>query len=356
MDFSISLATSAHSWKVAKRAEELGFAAAWFFDTELLNAELFVAMGAAAVKTERIRLWTGMLIPSNRIAPVAASGLASLNALAPGRIDFGVGTGFTARRTLGLPAVKLADLEAYVRVVEALLRGETVDFQEPGHEPHKIRFLNPEIGLINLDDPIPLHVSAFGPRARKLTARLGAGWVGSMEGKSDGTGQIADMRKSWTEAGRDPATLHAATTTSGCVLAPGEPPDSPRAKAQAGPGASIIFHNFVEMEEMGTLGFPVPPELKPNLDAYRKIYRAYEPADARYLSNHRGHLMFMRPEEHGHITGEVIRNLTLTAEKDEIIDRVRAVKAAGYNQFNIQIRHGQEMAMLEDWADVFAKV
>jgi hypothetical protein len=53
----------------------------------------------------RIRLCTGVLIPSNRIAPVAASALASLNALAPGRIHFGVGTGFTARRTMGLLAI-----------------------------------------------------------------------------------------------------------------------------------------------------------------------------------------------------------------------------------------------------------
>src|ERR1700689_1183495 len=108
MDYGIQLATSSHSWKVAKRAEELGFTHVWFYDTELLNAELFVAMGAAAMQTSRIRLGTGVLIPGNRIAPVAASGLASLNALAPGRMDFAISTGFTARRTAGTPAGKLA--------------------------------------------------------------------------------------------------------------------------------------------------------------------------------------------------------------------------------------------------------
>jgi 5,10-methylenetetrahydromethanopterin reductase len=77
MDFGINLATSADSWKVVKRAEELGYARAWFYDTQLLNADMFVAMGAAAVQTSRIRLATGVLIPSNRIAPVAASALAS---------------------------------------------------------------------------------------------------------------------------------------------------------------------------------------------------------------------------------------------------------------------------------------
>ena len=72
MDFGINLATSADSWRVVKRAEELGYTRAWFYDTQLLNADMFVAMGAAAVQTSRIRLATGVLIPSNRIAPVAA--------------------------------------------------------------------------------------------------------------------------------------------------------------------------------------------------------------------------------------------------------------------------------------------
>ena len=89
MDFGINLATSSDSWKVVKRAEELGYARAWFYDTQMLNADMFVAMGAAAVQTSRIRLGTGVLIPSNRIAPVAASALASLNALAPETIVFG---------------------------------------------------------------------------------------------------------------------------------------------------------------------------------------------------------------------------------------------------------------------------
>ena len=172
MDFGIQLATSAHSWKVVKRAEELGFTHAWFYDTQLLNADSFVAMAAAAMQTSRIKLCTGVLIPSNRNAPVAASALASLSALAPGRIHFGVGTGFTARRTMGLRAITLARLEEYVDVVRRLLGGETVEWPAEGRS-HKIRFLNPELELINLSDPIPLHISAFGPRGRKLVAKLG---------------------------------------------------------------------------------------------------------------------------------------------------------------------------------------
>ena len=50
MDFGIAMATSADSWKLVQRAEELGFSHAWFYDTQMLSADCFVAMGAAAVK------------------------------------------------------------------------------------------------------------------------------------------------------------------------------------------------------------------------------------------------------------------------------------------------------------------
>src|SRR6201746_1345794 len=127
MRFAIAIPTDAESWRVVRRAEELGFSRAWFYDTQMLSADPFVAMAASALKTTRIRLGTGVLIPSNRLAAVTANAFASLNKLAPGRIDFGVGTGFTGRRTMGLGAGKLSEMEEYCRVVMALLRGETVE-------------------------------------------------------------------------------------------------------------------------------------------------------------------------------------------------------------------------------------
>jgi 5,10-methylenetetrahydromethanopterin reductase len=354
MEYGVHFPTASHSWKFAKRAEELGFSHAWFFDTELLNAEMFVAMAAAAMKTERIKLGTGVLIPSNRIAPVAASGLASLNALAPGRIEFGVGTGFTARRTVGLPAITLARLEEYIRVVQALLNRETVEWSEEGG-PHKIAFLDPELELINLKDPIPLYISAFGPRGRRLVAKLGARWKASMPHSKAAIGALGGMKKSWIEAGRDVTDLYPAAISGGCVLAEGEKPDSKRAMAQAGPSAAILFHNAVEEEELGTMGFEFPERFKPALDAYRKVYQSYQPADARYMSNHRGHLMYLRPEE-THITGDAIKALTFTGTRSELAEQLREIAAAGFKQFNCHARTGFEMEMLENWADVFAKV
>ena len=354
MDFGINLATAADSWKVAKRAEQLGYTRAWFYDTQMLNADVFVAMGAAAVQTTKIRLATGVLIPSNRLAPVAASALASLNTLAPGRVDFGISTGFTARRAMGLGPVKLDDMRDYIRIVQRLLAGETLEWTFEGKR-RKIRFLNPELGVVNVKDPIPLHISALGPRGRKLTAELGAGWLYATGSMAPAKVAVADMLAAWRASGVDPAGRVARAFTGGCVLKEGEAWDSPRVKAQAGPHATIALHNLVEVEQFGDMGRSVPPQLEPLLARYRKIYSAYEPADARYLSNHRGHLMFLRPEEHEVCTADLIRMLTFTATRHELQDRIRELGAAGYTKFSIHIRHGHP-EMLEEWVDVFAGV
>jgi 5,10-methylenetetrahydromethanopterin reductase len=312
-------------------------------------------MGAAAVKTSRIRLGTGVLIPSNRIAPVTANGFASLNALAPGRIDFGVGTGFTGRRTMGLGAIKLAEMEEYVRIVMALLRQETVEFAIEGG-PHKIEFLNPELNLINLRDPVGLHVSAYGPRARRLTARLGAGWLNFVGDVAGGIAAMRGMQQSWAEAGRPAGALTAVAFALGCVLQPGEALDSPRAMAQSGPRAAVLLHRAADQALAGLPNTsPIPPELAETIAAYVEFAQTFEPADARYLENHRGHLMKVMDNERRFVTAEMIRQTTFTGTEPDLLDRIDALRDAGYTQFTIQLTPGNEAA-IEDWGRLKAKL
>jgi 5,10-methylenetetrahydromethanopterin reductase len=351
MDFGIALPTAADSWKLAQRAEELGFTHAWFYDTQMLSADCFVAMGAAAVNTRRIRLGTGVLVPSNRIAPVAASALATLNSLAPGRIDFGVGTGFTARRAMGFGAIKVKDMETYIQQVYGLLRRETVDFEMEG-QTRKIRFLNPELPLFNTRDPIALHLSAFGPRTRALTARLKAGWIDFVGKVENGIKEVEAMREAWRKAGHAMGDLQATAFALGCVLQDGEPADSERAMAQAGPRAAVMLHRAADEALAGLApGVTMLSKTTPELQAYIDLARGFEPKDAPYLQNHRGHLMFVKPEEKRFVTAELIRSTSFTASEAEIKQRIDALRSAGYTQFTIQLVPGQEQA-LADWARI----
>ena len=351
MQFGIAVATAADSWKVVKQAEDLGFSHAWFYDTQMLCADCFVAMGAAAVQTSRIRLGTGVLIPSNRIAPVTANGFASLNRLAPGRIDFGVGTGFTGRRTMGLGAMKLADMEEYIRVVMGLLAGQTVDFSVEGKR-QKITFLNPELDLINLADPVRLHLSAYGPKARALTARLGAGWINFVGDVAGGVAAMRGMQESWRRAGQAVDQQSAVAFALGCVLQPNEAADSDRAMAQAGPRAAVLLHRAADEALAGLPNTsPVPPALAEPVARYVDLARGFQPADARYLNNHRGHLMAVKDIERPFVTAEMIRQTTFTGTEADLVGRIRALRDAGYTQFTIQLVPGQEAA-ITDWARI----
>jgi 5,10-methylenetetrahydromethanopterin reductase len=353
MEFGIAIPTAADSYKVVKRAEELGFTHAWFYDTQMLCADCFVAMGAAAAQTSRIRLGTGVLIPSNRIAPVTANAFASLNALAPGRIDFGVGTGFTGRRTMGLGAMKQADMEEYIRVVMALLDGETPEFEVEGKR-RKVTFLNPELGLINLRDKVGLHISAYGPRGRDLTARLKAGWLNFVGDVAGGVSAMKAMQGSWATAGNDPAGLTAVAFALGCILEDGEAADRPRVVAQAGPRAAVLLHRAADEALSGLPNTStVPPEVADAVAGYIQVARRFEPEDARYLQNHRGHLMAVKDIERPFVTAELIRRTTFTGTRADLLDRIAALRDGGYTQFTIQLIPGQEAA-IEDWAKLKA--
>jgi 5,10-methylenetetrahydromethanopterin reductase len=351
MDFGIGIATSGDSWKLAQRAEELGFSHAWFYDTQMIVADPFVAMGAAAVKTSRIRLGTGVLVPSNRLAAVTAVGFATLNQMAPGRIDFGVGTGFSARRAMGLGAMKMKDLEEYIRVVRGLLAEETLTTEIEG-KPRKIRFLNPEIGLINTRDPIRIHVSAYGPKTQSLAAKLEAGWVTFIAGVDGALSELKSMQDAWGAAGRASGELYATAFTAGCVLRDGEGYDSPRVLGAAGPRGAVMLHRAADERLMKLPNTsPYPDHLKAEMEGYIALAEGFQPDDAKYLTNHRGHFVFVKPEEKPFVSAELIRHATFTASEQELKQRVEALRDGGYSQLTFSITPGHEDA-LEDWGRI----
>jgi 5,10-methylenetetrahydromethanopterin reductase len=164
--------------------------------------------------------------------------------------------------------------------------------------------------------------------------------------------EIGEINDTCKRAGRDPQTLYKTGFTLGCVLRPGEDAGSPRARAQAGPLGAVFFHGVIE----GQISLDrLPPELQAATDLYRRtVYERYEPADARYLALHTGHLMWVRPEEESFVTKELLAATTFTGTRDELIERVRMLRDAGYQQLAVQLVPGHEGAM-EDWIEVFQR-
>ena len=114
-----------------------------------------------------------------------------------------------------------------------------------------------------------------------------------------------------------------------------------------------MFHNM--LDDATPIPINLPASISATLDEYRRLHAAYEPADAKYLSNHRGHLMFLREEEKALITPEFVHATSLSGTEDELVDRLRQLADAGYHQLAVQLVNGHESA-LEEWADIFEKI
>src|SRR5438874_12450433 len=109
-------------------AEKLGFERAWIFDTPHQSPDVFMTLGRAAERTDRIGLGPGVLVPTLRHPMVTASGAATLSALAPGRVAVAFGTGFAGTRAMGAKPSTWSYLRDYVHTFRGLLQGQTIDW------------------------------------------------------------------------------------------------------------------------------------------------------------------------------------------------------------------------------------
>jgi 5,10-methylenetetrahydromethanopterin reductase len=161
-----SLDTPAH----IELAENLGYRRAWCYDSPALCADPWMILALAAERTAVIGLGPASLVPSLRHPVVTAAALATLAGLAPGRVSTAFGTGLTGRMLLGERPMRWAEVEEYVRVVRALLRGE-----EATWNGSLVRLTQPPGFAAALPADITVLVAADGPRGRAVAAELGDG-------------------------------------------------------------------------------------------------------------------------------------------------------------------------------------
>src|SRR6185312_17259869 len=93
------------------------------------------------------------------------------------------------------------------------------------------------------------------------------------------------------------------------------------------------------------------PEFAAQVEAYVEHARSFRPQGAYYLQNHRGHLMFVRPDERPFITAEMLRNTSFIGTVRELMPRFGMLRDAGFHQAVLSIPPGQEHA-IEDWGRI----
>src|SRR5215510_8057573 len=251
MEFGISYPARPDAWKDLVLAEDHGFTHAWFYDSQMIYSDVYVCMALAAEHTKTIKLATGVAIPSNRIPPVTAHSIATINLLAPGRAILGIGTGFTGRNTMGLPPVPLKTVRQYIQQCRALLHGEEILYRD-GDRERWIKFLHQNHGYINLKDPIPIYFAANGPKALELTGEVADGWITTLSAPESFQKNFAVVQKGAVKAGRSVTNIPTIALSTGCVLRPGESATSPRVIERIGPFAVVALHALWEQSAVAS--------------------------------------------------------------------------------------------------------
>lgn len=175
----------------ARRAEELGFDQVWFPDSQLLWRDVFTALTAAALGTERIGLGSAVTNVVTRHPAVVASAARSVAELAPGRFTLGLGVGNSSVGPVGMRSSTGAELRAGIATLRALLKGQECDFNGV-----RSRLRDP-------DPDVPIHVAASGPRNLRLAGEIADGVI-LLSGVSRTTlaGATARVREGAEAAGR----------------------------------------------------------------------------------------------------------------------------------------------------------
>ena len=329
MDFGVGFQSHINNgWKHAVLAEQLGFTNAWFVDSQMITSDVYACMALAAEHTQTIRLGTGVTIAGTRIPPVIAHSIATINQLAPGRTILGLGTGHTAWRAMDMPPVSLKEFRHAVEVCQGLLRGESVEYHERGQQG-RIRFMDVEHGYINTKDPLPTYLAASHPKAQALAGELGDGLLTlSLLSPDLITRTLSAVAKGWeSRAGGKPHDFSVVTLGISCVLQPGEALNSPRVLSRVGPRIAVALHYAYEVAKQGKA---VPPFLQPFITPEYQRY-----LEERWEDMHATHSRFLHPGEEKFITPEAIQTMSLTGTRDDILERVHQLEAAGLTQLVI---------------------
>ena len=352
MKFSLHVQTRITDWQLIKELEELGYDAAWVPDTQMMWSDCYATMALAAANTSRIKIGTGVAIAGTRIAPTTAAAIASINAIAPGRIFLGIGTGHTAMRVMGQDPLPIKEFREYLRVVRAMLNGEEVEFTYRGRTT-PIVWQNHGTGFRNIEDPVPIYVAANGPRALRTAGMYGDGLVSVFNEQKDILAfNLAHVREGAAKAGRDLDDYHTVTLTNAVVLRAGEKLTDAAVIERSGSWVVTALHFVYEIWRYTKDDSVVPEYMKDIWEEYNDHVENFPvPRDRWHQLIHEGHCSYFTPGERKFVTPAMIEGTSLVGGPSELVEKIHDAEKHGLREVSLL----PPLANIRDVAQDFAK-
>jgi 5,10-methylenetetrahydromethanopterin reductase len=182
--------------RVARMVEELGYGMTCQSQNPVLRGDPFVELGAAARETHSVLLATTVAAAGLVNPAIQAAAIATVDEISHGRAVLGLGRGAATAAAIGESALNSAGLEAYVVAVRDLLGGRAATWH------------GCEVRLPWVARPVPVILSAYGPRTLQLAGRCADGvLIASAVAGPVLADAIQSVRNSAAAAGRDPADV-----------------------------------------------------------------------------------------------------------------------------------------------------
>jgi F420-dependent oxidoreductase-like protein len=170
LTLNVSGIDAARTLAAVERAERVGLAGVWV-PTMGAGPDALTTLAAAAVRTRRVTLATGVLPAFPRHPLVLAQQALAVASLAPGRLRLGIGTSHAApmQGAFGLSMDRpLRRLRAYLGVLRQALHDGAVDAAGPYYTAR---------ARLPAAPGVPVYIAALGARAFRLAGAAADGAV-----------------------------------------------------------------------------------------------------------------------------------------------------------------------------------
>lgn len=285
-------------------AEGCGYELLTTGDSQSLWADPFVSMTIAAARTTHPRLAITVSNPMTRHPAVVASSATALQQISGGRFVYGISSGDSALRNIGVLPSSVAHLEEYVTCVQAMCDGRPATYRG---QAQQLRWDH---------RPTPVWMAAEGPRTLRLAGRIAQGVVLSnslsAEAMARNLGHIAEGAR---EAGRSVDDLEV-WCMANVVPAATETEGIEQVRSVLAGTANHVFRFTLE-------GKGLPDELVPKVQELKRRYDSSHHASPETAA-HNAALV----DELG-LTAFLARQSTIAGPIGHCIERLHEVASAG---------------------------
>ena len=329
MDFGAVLQTNppaSRTVALAKLAEQHGFSHVWTFDSHLLWQEPYVIYSQILAETRRVIVGPMVTNPATRDWTVTASTYATLNEMYGNRTICGIGRGDSAVRVTNGKPTTLKDLRESIHVIRELANSRSVEY-------HGATLQFPW----SVGSTLDVWVAAYGPLALKLAGEVGDGFILQMADLDVAEWMITTVRRAAADAGRDPMTVKFCVAAPMYISATDTEADWQHMRDQNRWFGGMVGNHVADIVAKYGEGSAVPKALTD----YIKGREGYDYNEHGRAGN--THADF--------VPDEIVDRFCILGTADQHIEKLKALKAIGVDQFAGYLQHDNKEETLRVYGE-----